>query len=155
MATSGRPCKLTPAVEKRICKALAAGNTRTDSARLADVGLTTLMVWLRRGKAQKSGPFRQLLQAVKKAESEAVAKRVARIDAAAAKGNWQADAWWLERRRPKDFGRKDSHEVTHRGKVEHAVDLSKLSDEQLRHLQEAARLARGSPPALPNGSDRN
>jgi hypothetical protein len=37
---------------------------------------------------------------------EAIANRVLRIKKAGEKGVWTADAWWLERQLPEDFGQK-------------------------------------------------
>jgi hypothetical protein len=42
--------------------------------------------------------------AIKAAEGRAVASRLARIRVAA-NTHWQADAWWLERKYPHEFGR--------------------------------------------------
>ncbi|HOQ51860.1 MAG TPA: hypothetical protein PK233_08525, partial [Candidatus Atribacteria bacterium] len=63
--------------------------------------------WLREGEAAKSGLKRQFWQAIKKAEKEAIIKNVGIIQKAAEEGNWQAAAWWLERKYFQDWGRKD------------------------------------------------
>jgi hypothetical protein len=49
---------------------------------------------------------------IQKAEGEAVAGWLEKIEAAATEGAWQAAAWKLERRYPADFGRRDGLEVT-------------------------------------------
>jgi hypothetical protein len=99
-----RPLKLDPAVMERLLQAVARGNTREDSARLAGVGVATLYRWLRLGRSQKRGKFREFREAIKKAEAEAVDKRVTAIAAAGMEPKtWQASAWWLERRRPDDW----------------------------------------------------
>lgn len=51
----------------------------------------------------------EFLDAVKKAEEEAVVRNVAIINKAAST-SWQAAAWWLERRRPADFSIKQLQE---------------------------------------------
>ena len=100
---AGRPTALTPEVQARVCEAIAAGNTRHDAAEYAGVGTSTLNHWLTRGKKSGRGRFRQFLEAVKKAEADAVVRNVAVIQGAANK-TWQAAAWWLERKYPADWG---------------------------------------------------
>ena len=99
---TGRPSILTPDVQRRLCEAVAAGNTRHDAAEYAGIGESTLRRWLAQGRHRRSGKFRALLAAVKKAEADAVVRNVAIIQKAAPK-SWQAAAWWLERKRAKDW----------------------------------------------------
>jgi hypothetical protein len=99
---TGRPSILTPDVQRRLCEAVAAGNTRHDAAEYAGIGESTLRAWLANGKRQRRGKFRALLTAVKKAEADAVVRNVAIIQKAASK-TWQAAAWWLERKRANDW----------------------------------------------------
>ena len=99
---SGRPTSLTPEVQRRVCDAIAAGNTRHDAAEYAGVGASTLRAWLARGRRQRRGKFQALLAAVKKAEADAVVRNVAIIQKAANK-SWQVAAWWLERKRGEDW----------------------------------------------------
>jgi hypothetical protein len=100
--STGRPSALTPEVQRRLCDAIAAGNTRNDAAEYAGVGESTLRRWLAQGRRRRSGKFRALLAAVKKAEADAVVRNVAIIQKAAAT-SWQAAAWWLERKRDGDW----------------------------------------------------
>ena len=100
--STGRPSALTPEVQRRLCDAIAAGNTRNDAAEYAGVGESTLRRWLAQGRHRRSGKFRALLAAVKKAEADAVVRNVAIIQKAAAT-SWQAAAWWLERKRDGDW----------------------------------------------------
>jgi hypothetical protein len=103
-------------VQKRLCDAIAAGNTRNDAAEYAGVGESTLRRWLAQGRRRRSGKFRALLAAVKKAEADAVVRNVAIIQKAAST-SWQAAAWWLERKRDADWSqckglvRRLAHEV--------------------------------------------
>ena len=99
---TGRPSALTPEVQRRLCDAIAAGNTRNDAAEYAGVGESTLRRWLAQGRHRRSGKFRALLAAVKKAEADAVVRNVAIIQKAAST-SWQAAAWWLERKRDADW----------------------------------------------------
>ena len=99
---TGRPGILTPDVQRRLCEAIAAGNTRHDAAEYAGIGESTLRAWLAKGKRQRRGQYRALLAAVKKSEADAVVRNVAIIQKAAPK-SWQAAAWWLERKRANDW----------------------------------------------------
>lgn len=99
-----RPSKYTPEREAKIVDALAAGNTRKTACLLAGVGQRTFEGWLHR--------YRGFCAAVEKAEAEAEATHVANIKTAAAGGSWTASAWWLERRRHEDWGKKDRLEIT-------------------------------------------
>lgn len=94
-AKRGRPIKRSAAVTKTLCAALKAGNTRTNAAKLAGIHYATLKRW-----CNLSAPF---CAALEKAEAEAEQKYVRNITSAASKGNWQAAAWWLERRRADDW----------------------------------------------------
>jgi hypothetical protein len=99
---TGRPTVLTPDVQRRICDAIAAGNTRHDAAEYAGVGASTVRTWLAKGRRQHRGKFRAFLTAVKKAEADAVVRNVAIIQKAGTT-KWQAAAWWLERKRGEDW----------------------------------------------------
>lgn len=107
------PFKLTAAGRRRLLDAIAAGNTRKVAAIHAGIGRSTLLRYLQIGRKQKRGKMRDLWDAVKKAENVAVVRNVGLISTAADK-NWTAAAWWLERRHPDDWAKKDKHEVTGR-----------------------------------------
>lgn len=98
-----RPPKLSPDIQQRIVQAISTGNTRRTAAAYAGIGERTLYTWL----ARKSGQYEQFRQAIQKAEADAEVANVTLIRQAATGGTWQAAAWWLERMRPNDFGRKD------------------------------------------------
>jgi hypothetical protein len=99
-----RRTKRTPNVQQVIARALAAGNTRENAARLAGIDYSTLKRWCR-----LSAPFRAALE---KAEAEAEELYVSDITCAARDGSWQAAAWWLERRRHPHW-RKPVEQVEH------------------------------------------
>lgn len=89
-----RTSKRTPERVKKICDLLRNGNTRKTAFTLAGISHETFARWL------SNREFREL---VENAEEEAVARNVAMV-VSAGKKNWQAAAWWLERRRPDEFG---------------------------------------------------
>lgn len=106
----GRPTKLNANVQRLIVSAIAKGNTREVAAAAAGIGRTTLFTWLAAGEKAKSGQYRDFLDALKKAEAGAVVGMVGIVRNAAA-NSWQAAAWWLERRHPDEWGRKDRVEI--------------------------------------------
>ena len=96
--------KLNTEVTNAICQALRAGNTRHDSAVYGGICETTFYEWLKKADEGKE-PYTEFSEAVKKAEADAIVRNVAIIQKAANDGTWQAAAWFLERRRPDDWGR--------------------------------------------------
>jgi hypothetical protein len=111
----GRPSKLTAETTERFCHAVRAGNTREAAAHYAGITSGLARQWCIKGRQATSGKFFTFLTAVKRAESDAEIRNVALIQKAAQEGNWTAAAWWLERRRPKRWGRKDWHRHEHSG----------------------------------------
>lgn len=99
----GRPSKYTPETSKLILDALSAGNTRKASSQYAGITDDTLLNWMKR-----NSDFRL---AVEKAEAQAEISHVLNIRKAAGDGTWTASAWWLERRRHQDWGRRDKLEI--------------------------------------------
>lgn len=107
---------LTPERQERIVGALQAGNTRRASAQHGGIDEDTMLEWIRRGEGRdhrkKTAAFAAFAAAIKEAEAEAEVQYVKVIKNAAASGNWQAAAWWLERRKAADYRRVDRVEAT-------------------------------------------
>lgn len=96
-----------PDVREKIIDALRWGNYRHDAAAYAGIDVTTFMRYLAQGRKEKEGPYRQFLHAVEKAESEAKVRALQHIRKAGEEPrHWTAEAWFLERRHPKDFSRR-------------------------------------------------
>jgi len=104
-----RPTKLTPVTKEDIIKALRAGNSRRDSALYAGISETTFYSWMARGR-EGEPLYSEFLEAVEKAEAQSVVRNVAIIQRAAEE-TWQAAAWWLERKRPDDWGRRQRMDI--------------------------------------------
>lgn len=120
--------KLTPEVLKSVLDSVSKGLTQRLVAARAGVTDRTIRTWMRKGK-QGDVEFTSFFSAVKKAEAEAIAKKVA-IILKAANGvtertvkrttfpdgttkeetstrkvfEWTAAAWWLERNFPDLYG---------------------------------------------------
>jgi hypothetical protein len=141
----GRPSKATAARIEALIAALLAGNTREAAATHADIDRTTLYRWLERDAGLRAR--------VEKAEADAEVRFAAQI-ARAAGDDWRAGAWWLERRRPKSYGRA---QATAAAAVEAAENdtphlLDALSGGEIRERAQtwAAQLAlESTPDAIP------
>ncbi len=91
-----RPTKYTPETVKKITQAIELGATYELACGYAGISYDTFNTW-RQTKAKFS-------EAIKEAEGKASVKWLARIEQATSE-HWQAAAWKLERRYPKDYGR--------------------------------------------------
>lgn len=111
---AGRPHKLTPEVQKRICEAIRNGNYFQAAAAYAGVTYRSLRSWLKQGQKAKAGRFFQFFQAVKAAEAEAEVRIVAQWQQQIPE-NWQAARDFLARRYPDRWMPKERHEVTGKG----------------------------------------
>ena len=68
------------------------------------------------GKKAKSGKYYEFYESIKKAKSLAIADAVKNIKETA-KTKWTAEAWWLERKNPEQWGNRQYQKVEHSGKV--------------------------------------
>jgi len=94
----GRPSKYNEARVKRIVDAISAGATRKAAAEYAGIDQTTLIRW--------EQVYSNFANAIKEAEGQAEIKFTTTLAKAAQNGDVRAAMFWLERRRPKDWGRK-------------------------------------------------
>jgi hypothetical protein len=149
---------LTPELQQSIANAVPVGVPYVKAAVMAGVSASTALEWLQRGegthKRRKTPLYAEFAEAIKKAQAEDQARRVARIEQAARGGqvlaekttttvkpdgttvtvrelkysgpNWVADAWHLERTDPKRWGRRDrlDHHVYRERIVKKAQELS-------------------------------
>jgi len=96
-----------PEVVKRLEDALVAGNYYEDAAIAAGVGVRTFERWRAEGPRAKKGTLAwRFWRVIKKAEMTAAHRNIMVIQKASAK-SWQAAAWWLERKYPEKWGRKE------------------------------------------------
>jgi len=101
----GRPTSLTPEVQTQIVNMIRAGNYNVVAAEFVGIAEATFYNWLKRGR-EGEPLYLEFLEAIKKAESESEAFRVEKI-ITASRQQWQAAAWWLERKMPEKWARKD------------------------------------------------
>lgn len=101
-----RPTKLTPELQEKICKLIAAtGCTVEGAAAAVDVAASTVYEWRSRGLIERKGRFAEFAEALMRARAKSEAALVASI-ATAGKTDWRAAAWILERRFPDQYGNR-------------------------------------------------
>jgi len=107
--SAGRKPKLTKELQDQICRLISAGNYIKTACQASGISEQTFNNWKNWGEKQSKGVYFEFLESVKKAEATAIAKNVTVIQLAT-RESWQAAAWWLERKYPKDWGRKEHPE---------------------------------------------
>lgn len=113
-----RKSKLTRELIEQAAKLIEEGNYQSHVAQALGIHEDTWYRWMREGAQTKNGLKRRFYEAVKKAEARAIARNVALIQKAAQEGNWQAAAWWLERKFPDEWGKKDKLGLEGNGAIE-------------------------------------
>ena len=108
---AGRPSKLTPEVQERICNAIRAGNYYEASCAYAGVDYTTFRLWMQKGEKAKSGKFFDFFDAVTKAQADAEVFLVANWKKHVPE-DWRAAKEMLARRFPERWGPKDKIDIT-------------------------------------------
>lgn len=107
---AGRPTKLTPEVQERLCAAISAGNYYQAACGAAGISYSKFRDWMNRGKKQRKGLFRDFREAVLKAERDAEARVVNQWQEHMPE-DWRACRDFLARRYPKRWGPKESLEL--------------------------------------------
>lgn len=95
---TGRPTKLTPALQARVVKAVAEGNYGDTAAEAAGIDRGTFCRWMRRGRDGEE-PYAAFAEAIACARAKAETKLVRTVNKSGAPGA----QWLLERTRPKRF----------------------------------------------------
>ena len=137
----GRPSRLTPQLAAKLAEIIASGVTYAVAAKYVGISRATLHRWLERGRKKGSGAFRQLRRDVGRALAQAELRAVLVIQKAGAK-QWQAAAWFLERRWPHRWGR------TSRERAQDAIDAEspEKTAARIRDFLKAARDLDSPPP---------
>jgi len=140
----GRPDKLTPEIQKKICDAIRAGNYIETAAAYSGVHKATLYRWLKDGRKANRGKKKEFCDAVDNALAQSEISDVLKMQKLGdEKQDWKSVAWRLERR----FKHwRAPNEVRLSGdplapvKVESStsekMDISKLSADELETLEE-------------------
>jgi len=96
---------------EELIEALRSGSYRIDACRAAGIHYNTLLSWEKKGESQTSGEYVDFLDALRRAEAEAVVSNVEVITRAAQDGDWRAAAWFLEHKYPDKWSRLEKRAV--------------------------------------------
>lgn len=100
----GRPTKLTPETQAVIIEALENGNYAETAATLGGISHDTFYTWIRKGEDGVE-PYAAFADATKRASAKAEAASLASVRAQS--DSWQASAWFLERRFPAKYAKRE------------------------------------------------
>jgi hypothetical protein len=145
----GAPSKLTPERQAGICDGIRAGIRPEVAAVYAGVGARTYYRWMALGRGVGAEPvYVEFVEAVEVALAEWEARDILLIGEAA-KADWRAAAWRLERRLPKVYGKRERHEIANaddgsfRVSAAPSFDPDKLTVEELEQLLALTEKATG------------
>jgi hypothetical protein len=132
-----RPTVLTEEIQAEIVQALADGNYL--SVACQSVGITVRIFDHWRKRWEEGDPVAQAYNdfflACKMASSVAERNSLSRLKQAPL--NWQAQAWFLERRFPQRWGRKDRESV--KSPPKKPKPLEDMTDEELREYRDKVK----------------
>jgi hypothetical protein len=109
MKKLGRKILLTPALQTRICKLLSHGSAIKSACIVCGVSERVFYNWRDRGKAGEE-PFACFFSAVTRARERHKANLIERV-VAAAKADWKAASWLLERQFASEFARSEPRTI--------------------------------------------
>jgi len=126
---TGRPSKLTPQLQEKICDYIAKGNYLNTACQATGITDSTLFNWLKRAEEEAKnggGMYFDLMVAIKKAEAQAEAALASMIkETALQKKDWLSAMTFLERRHPDRWGRRDRTRV----------DINETKTIQITHVE--------------------
>lgn len=102
----GRPTECTPEMTAAIATDIERGMTLDDAAALNGINPSTLYEWRNRGDEGEQ-PYSDFAKAIAQARAKARATALANVRSGVLPSmapDWKAEAWWLERMYPDEFG---------------------------------------------------
>ena len=121
--------KLNADLTSRIAHLISEGNYVEVACQAVGIGKSTFYSWLKHAETDEKPRkiYVDFMDTIKKAEAQSESKYLGVIRDAANGGTWQASAWWLERRYPEKWGRREKVDLTSGGKrltivIEHTDD---------------------------------
>jgi len=126
---TGRPSKLTPQLQEKICEYIANGNYLNTACQATGITDSTLFNWMKRAEEEGKnggGRYFDFMVAIKKAEAQAEAALASMIkETALQKKEWLPAMTFLERRHPDRWGRRDRTRV----------DINETKTIQITHVE--------------------
>jgi hypothetical protein len=110
MKVKGRKSKLTTELIEKISTEIENGSYQKVAARKCGVGESTFYAWMEKAEGGVGGQFQELMEAVQNASAVAESRAIQTI---LADNSWQSKAWYLERRFPERWRRKDRLDSHH------------------------------------------
>ena len=108
--------KLTKELIEKAVKIVERGNYYKVAIDVLGISEHTWYEWMRQGEVDTNKGVNSLMaqffQSIKKAEATAIDRNLSIIQKAAMEGNWQASAWYLERKYPEQWGKRDNVNLT-------------------------------------------
>ena len=139
-------------IQTKVLQALKIGNFRSTAAEFAGVSPAQLSAWLTRGDPasddyEAGSTCAEFYKQVREAESQAEIRAVQAITMAGTEDPRHFQ-WWLERKFPSRWAKKDRLEVEdvtkgNQDAAKAGVDLSQLDDQELVQFRELMKKARG------------
>ncbi len=147
----GRPTDLTPELQASIVKTVQDGNTLDDAAALNGISPSALYDWKSRGNRGEE-PFAQFSDAITQARAFAKSEAIRNVREGVylnGQKDWKAEAWYLERMFPDQFGPQAAVHVRLEKELSSTLDkLQKSLDPDVYHQVLTALAAEtGSEPA--------
>ena len=135
--------KLTDDLINEIAALIREGNYIETTCRAVGISSQTYRTWKKRGEAATSGIYRRFFEAIDQSEAKAESRYLGVIKDAANSKTWQAAAWYLERKYPERWGRRQFTDITSGGKPLQKIDASQLTDDELETIEKLFTLPAG------------
>lgn len=121
----GRPPKFTAEVQQQIVRFVAEGNYLDVACRAAGISPRTLRHWrqMHRDGDPSVAEYGEFFAALEKALALAEATSIG--DIRSGRNGWQGQAWFLERRYPKRWARREVPTPPPKDKVDDLIDAIK------------------------------
>ena len=125
---SGRPSKLTPELQERICEYIAKGHTYNRACKLCNISVSVFCEWRSKGEQARSkgetDVYTEFMEAVELADVQYIEVYVNCVHDAVKDGDAKLALTILGRKLPEEFGRRDNIVLEH--KLDSDTDLSKF-----------------------------